>query len=204
MGSIFDHLDSSHMDLMREIGNIGAGNAATALAQLIHRKVLMDVPEVDVPDYSQLPEIVGGADASVVGILSYIKGELGGMLLFVVDKDDAKKLVNLLMGREEEAQGELDEMDMSAMKEIGNIITGAYLSSLAMLTKLKVTYSAPYMAIDMAGAILSAPAVEFGTASGKVLLVKTRFRGTNGGITGYLILAPNEHSYEAIVESMGM
>ncbi len=204
MDSIFNHLDNNHIDLMKEIGNIGAGNAATALSQLIHKKVLMDVPEVNIPDFSQLPEILGGAEAPVIGILSYITGELGGMLIFVVDKMDGRRLVNLLMGKEEGDQGDLDEMDLSAMKEIGSIITGAYLSSLSMLTQLKITASAPFMAVDMAGAILSVPAVEFGNVSDKVLLIKTHFKGVNGGINGYLILTPDERSYQTIIKSVGM
>jgi chemotaxis protein CheC len=199
-----DAMDSMQFDVLREIGNIGAGNATTALSQLINSKIDMNVPKVELLDFRDLSEIVGGAENIVVGILLTLEGEIDGMMMFMLEKQSAHHLVNILMGKSLDDFDNFSEMDLSALNEIGNIIAGAYLSSLSSLTNLLITSSVPYMAIDMAGAILSVPAIEFGKLGDKALLIQSQFGEDETEVNGYFILIPTLDSYSKIMTSLGL
>lgn len=200
----FNEMDTMQYDVLREIGNIGAGNATTALATMLRVKVDMKVPKVALLDFQELPEILGGAETIIVGILLTLSGNIDGMMMFVMEQDAAHSMVNMLMGQEVPTDAPFSEIEMSAMQEIGNIITGAYLSSLADLTHMFINSSVPYIAIDMAGAILSVPAIEFGKIGDKALLIQTEFGEKSTEVNGYFILIPTLDSYNAILTSLGL
>ncbi|MCI8627536.1 MAG: chemotaxis protein CheC [Lachnospiraceae bacterium] len=210
MGKLdLDQMDVVQFDVLKEIGNIGAGNATTALSQLIRSKVDMRVPKVELLGFQELSEIVGGAETVVVGILVTLEGDINGMMMFMMEQHCAKKVVDILMGiqTEETDQTEevtFDEMSLSALQEIGNIIAGAYLSSLSSLTNLLITESVPYLSIDMAGAILSVPAIEFGKLGDKALLIQSQFLEDSVELDGYFILIPTLESYDKILSSLGL
>ncbi len=146
---------------------------------------------------------MGGEEQLMVGVYLAVEGDITGSIMFLVRTDSAKHLVNkLMMGMASEGD-ELNEMEISAMKEISNIITGAYLNSLSMLTNLKIYPSPPALALDMAGAILSVPAIEFGSIGDKILLIQSQFYD-DVEIDGYFILIPDLESYEKILSTLGM
>ncbi len=200
-----NHIDNMEYDVLREIGNIGAGNATTALSQMINAKIDMQVPNVELLEFKELSDIVGGAENIVVGILFTLEGQVDGMMMFMMDKTSSRHLVNLLMG-DTYASGldEFSTMELSALNEIGNIIAGAYLSSLSTLTNMLITSSVPYMSIDMAGAILSVPAIEFGKIGDKALLIETEFGDDDSAVNGFFILIPTIDSYRSILSSLGL
>lgn len=182
-----------------------AGNATTALSQLINARIDMRVPKVDLLGFSELAEIVGGAETLVAGILLSLEGDVDGMMLFVLESSAAHLLVDQLMGCVSgENKGDFSEMEQSALMEIGNIIAGAYLSSISELTNMKITSSVPYLAVDMAGAILSVPAIEFGKLGDKALLIESKFKDLDVDISGYFILIPTLESYGRILTSLGL
>ncbi len=200
-----NQIDNMQYDVLREIGNIGAGNATTALSQMLNSKIDMKVPKVDLLEFRELSEIVGGAENLVVGILFTLDGQIEGMMMFMLDIAASRHLVNQLMGGDmNNTSIEFNEIEISALNEIGNIIAGAYLSSLSALTNILITASVPYMAIDMAGAILSVPAIEFGKIGDKALLIETEFGDEDIAVNGYFILIPTIGSYEAILSSLGL
>ena len=204
MSEGYGNLDTSRLDVLREIGNIGAGNATTALSRMINKKVDMGVPKAEMIEIGKITQILGGEEKIVVGILVGLEGDVEGMMMFVQAQESAHHLVNLLMGRDLEDFSAFTEMDLSALQEIGNIITGAYLSSLSSLTRLKIMPTVPHMAVDMAGAILSVPAIEFGKVGDFALLIQTGFGGTGEEVFGYFILIPEADSYEKIFKSLGL
>jgi len=198
-------IDNMQFDVLREIGNIGAGNATTALSQMINSKIDMKVPNVQLLEFKELSDIVGGAENIVVGILFTLEGQIDGMMMFMMEKKAARHIVDLLMGNSEDNNNEtFTEMELSALNEIGNIIAGAYLSSLSTLTNMLIVSSVPYLAIDMAGAILSVPAIEFGKIGDKALLIETEFGDQIKAVNGYFILIPTLDSYGAILSSLGL
>lgn len=203
-------MDYMQYDVLREIGNIGAGNATTALSQMINSRVEMKVPKVELLEFKEVSEIVGGAENIVVGILFTLGGDIDGMMMFMMENDASSYLANLLLGdlfnpgQEDKVDEGFSEMELSALNEIGNIIAGAYLSSLSSLTNLTITSSIPYMANDMAGAILSVPAIEFGKIGDKALLIETEFGNFDKSLNGYFLLIPTLDSYTTILTSLGL
>lgn len=193
-------LNSMFVDVFKELGNIGAGNATTALAHMLNIKVDMSVPEVSLLEFKDAGAILGGEEQIMAGVYLSVEGDITGSIMFILNVESAKNLANMLMGIQSESSV-LDDMEMSALKEIGNIITSAYLNSLSTLTGLKILPSPPDLCIDMAGAILSVPAIEFGTVGDRILLIQTRF---TEGLDGFFILVPDLESYDTILNAIGM
>ena len=204
-----EELTSQYFDVLKELGNIGAGNATTALAQMIGCKVDMSVPQVRLLEFKEVGEIVGGEEQILVSIYLQVEGDVEGSIMFMLNKAAAAHMVNKLMGgmlgidETNAAEYEFGEMECSAIKEVGNIITGAYLNALSGLTNLKIYPSVPQLGIDMAGALLSVPAVEFGVMGDNILLIQTKF-SDDVELDGYFILIPDMESYERILMSLGV
>ena len=200
------NLNSLQYDVLKELGNIGAGNATTALSRLINAKIDMRVPKVNLLGFSELAKAMGREEEIMVGILLLLEGDVDGMMMFLLDVSSARALVNSLMGKAEEATSDdinFDEMEFSALREIGNIITGSYLSALSDMTRLTIVSSVPSLQIDMAEAILSIPAIEFSKIGDKVLLIQTQF-DDDSQISGYFVLVPELDSYDKILSSLGL
>ncbi len=200
----YESMDSMQFDVLKEIGNIGAGNATTALSQMVNAKIDMRVPDVQLLGFKELPDIIGGAENLIIGILFTLEGQLDGMMLFMMEQDSAHHILNLIMGKALNNITEFSEMDLSALCEIGNIIAGAYLSSISTLTNMFVGSSIPYMAIDMAGAILSVPAIEFGKVGDKAIVIKTEFWEDDIQVSGYFVMIPTLESYGKMMASLGL
>ena len=198
----FQKVTAEYYDVLKELGNIGAGNATTALAQMLQCKVEMHVPQVRLLDFSEVGEVMGGEEQIVVGIYLAVEGDITGSIMFILEQNAGKTLVSKLMGMPV-GEGDFGEMEISAMKEIGNIITGAYLNSLSQLTNLKMLPSVPDLNIDMLNAILSVPAIEFGIMGDQILLIQTRFTD-DVDLNGYFILLPDLESYSKILTALGL
>lgn len=198
-----EKVSENYGDVLKEIGNIGAGNAMTALSQMLQCKVDMQVPQVKLLDFAEVGEIMGGEEQIMVGVFLGVEGDITGSMMFLVEQASAKHLINkIMMGMAPEGD-EFTEMELSAMKEIGNIITGAYLNSLSSLTNLKIFPTPPQLTVDMASAILSVPAIYFGTMGDKILLIQSQFYD-EVEIDGYFILIPDLDSYSKILTSLGI
>lgn len=196
-------VNAMYFDVLKEIGNIGAGNATTAIANMIGMRLNMSVPKVQLLSFPELGSAIGGEEETIVGIYLEVESDIAGSMMFLLRMESAHYLVNHLMGRSADYNEPFDEMDLSAIKEIGNIIAGSYLSALASMTGMVITSSVPYLAIDMAAAILSVPAIQFGQFGDNALLIQTEF-GDDKMIEGYFILLPEIDSYEKILSSLGI
>ncbi|MBQ6134113.1 MAG: chemotaxis protein CheC [Lachnospiraceae bacterium] len=199
----FDEINEKYFDVLKEIGNIGAGNATTAIANMLNLRMDMSVPNVELMEVESIGTAIGSEEQIVVGIMLGVETDINGSMMYLMDIPSAHHLVNRLMMRDPEYNEDFDEMDLSALKEIGNIISSAYLSALSGLTKLTITPTVPYISIDMAAAILSVPAIQFGMVGDKALLINTKI-GDDMGINGYFILMPEGDSYEKILVSLGL
>lgn len=198
-----DSLDDTQFDVLKELGNIGAGNATTALACMLNEKIDMSVPIVTLVPFSRMAEVFGSEETILAGILLGLEGDVQGMMMFLLHEESAHRLVNILIGKPVDNNEPFTEMEMSALNEIGNIIAGSYLSAMASITGLTITASIPYSAIDMAGALLSTPTTEYGKIGDKVLLIQTQF-GENELINGYFLMMPELESYDKILSSLGL
>ena len=202
----FDNVNSMYIDVLKEIGNIGAGNATTAIASMLNLTIDMKVPKVELRAVEDLGGAICPEEETIVGIFLEVQHDISGSMMFLMRLNSAHYLVNRLMGGmggSDLESGEFSEMELSAMKEIGNIIAGSYLSALSTMTNLVITPSVPYIAVDMAAAILSVPAIQFGQFGDNALLIETEF-GDDVMMEGYFILLPDEDSYDKILQSLGI
>lgn len=201
--SELDKLNDMYIDVLREIGNIGTGNATTAISNMLNLKMDMSVPKVELMPVEKLGGAIGSEDEVVVGIMLGVEADIDGSMMFIMDEKSAHRMVNLLMMRDRDSMDPFTEMDLSALMEIGNIIAGSYLSAISVLTNLTISPTVPSVSIDMAAAILSVPAVQFGLVSDRALMIKTEIGGDNQ-IDGYFILMPDEESFSKILSSLGV
>ncbi len=203
MNTKINELDNFKIDVLREVGNIGAGHAASALAVMLQKRVDMDVPEIKILDFSQINEIMG-AETLAAGILLNVSGDMDATMILLLEIKSAEKLINMVMGRPADQECEMKSMELSAMKEIGNILAGSYVQALTVLTGMNLKLSIPDIAVDMAGAILSVPAIELGKVADQVLYIETQFSEGSSMVRGNFFLIPEVDSYDKLLKSLGV
>lgn len=201
---LFKHFKDFKMDVLKEVGNIGAGNAATALSQLLNKPIDMAVPKVQLLSFEEITEKVGGAEKLVYAIFLRVEGEAPGNLFFILSPEAATNLLSRIAGIEVSGEEELSEMELSALNEIGNILAGSYLSSLADFTSLSMFPTVPALAMDMAGAILGYGLLQFGQMGDNALLIDTTFLEGDNEIEGQFFLIPDPESFPKIFKSLGV
>lgn len=198
-----EQVTETYYDVLKELGNIGAGNAMTALSQMLQCKVDMKVPQVRLLEFKEVSDMMGGAEQIMVGVFLGVDGDITGSMMFMVEEESARHLIQKITMGMLPPGTEFGDMGFSAMKEVGNIITGAYLNSLSTLTNLKIFPTPPELTRDMAGAILSVPASEFGILGDNILLIQSQFYDEIE-LDGYFILIPDLESYTKILSALGL
>ena len=186
---------------LSELGNIGAGNAATSLSMMLASKLTMTPPKVIELPFDSLVQSLGGEEANVVAILSEVTGELSALIMFVMGFDEAKALDSKLLGDEVDWHS---EMGLSAVKEIGNIIIGTYVGSLETLIGNKLRYGMPEIMIDMAGTILSIPCIEFGADSDNIVLIDSDFQVDGQSIDGHIMVFSISDNFNDMLHKLGV
>ncbi len=197
-------LEKFQLDVLKELGNIGSGNALISLSKLINRRVEMQVPTINILEYQEVTELMGGAEVPVVGILLDFTGDIRGSIMFVLEPQHAYALISVLRNKEIQDMSEFGEIDVSALKEVGNILAGSYLSALSKISRLDIFPSIPYFAYDMAGAILSVPAIQFGQMSDNIIYIETFFAEGVNNIMGKCFLIPDWDSYNVLLKALGV
>jgi chemotaxis protein CheC len=204
MDGNFKVFDESHFDILKELGNIGSGNAVTALAKMLGRKVEMRVPKVNLVEFKDIADFIGGPEHIIVGLLVSISGDIKGIMMFLLKIESAEVLAKIILQGMPVADEGFNDIEKSAIQEIGNIMAGSYLGSLAGLTNKVFIPSVPYLSIDMANAILSVPAIEFGKVADRALFIETAFGVDSFDVNGYFLLVPDMPSFGIILKSLGV
>lgn len=208
--SFFGRINSTHLDILKEIGNIGAGHSATALSKLLNRKIDMQVPNVKIVSFNEMMEFAGGAENVVAGIFLRIEGDLTGNMFFILQLPQATKLIQELIGDESFSfeSGIQNEMGISAFQEVGNILSGSYLTSLSDFTHLNLYPSVPGFSIDMVGAIIGYGLLELSQVSDFAIVIETEINENenpeNNNINGHFLLLPDPDSFEKIFAALGV
>lgn len=196
-------LDSSQLDAMREIANIGAGHAATALSQMTHRTIMIDVPEVRIIRLEDVGTITGEPDDVVAAVVMKVLGDVTGRTLQIFPGASAVKLVSIVTGESEpDFPDGFDEEHQATLKEIGNIIVGAYLNALSDFMGLLLIMSVPAIAIDMVGAVMTTSYLNFGHEQDYVLCVNTEMIMGEDHIRGHFLLMPDDASLQIMLRGM--
>ena len=200
----YQKLSDLEMDILKEAGNIASGNAMTALGSMLGCKLDMNVAKVRIENIQVLDSVLGEADNVIAGMIINIVGDINAMLLLALETKSATKIINKLLGRNIQDLLDIDELGSSVLCEIGNILAGTYVSALTSFTKLALDVSIPLMAIDMAGAILSYPAIEFLRSDNTMLFIETAFNDAEDMLSGTYILILDNIAYKKVVDSLGI
>ena len=201
----YEELNSMKLDVLREIGNIGSGNATTALSVMLNSNLRMEMPVVKVLEFNEIPDLVGGADTIVAAVLTHFKGEMNGMTLFILEMEEAKNLLSAMLGKDyADDFNDFDHMDKSTLKEVGNILMSSYISSFSTLTNFKLRTEPPAICVDMAAAVLSMPISELGQIDDKALIIDSRFLDNERPINGFFMFVSDEESFNRIFEALGI
>lgn len=199
----YEELSDMQIDVLREIGNIGAGNAATALATILDEKVDMNVPSVRITGFDEAVQALGGAETMTVAVLVNFSGDGNGMIMFLLNIKDAKSIMDILVG-EDDSEEELSEMKISGIKEIGNILSSSYVNAISALTGLNIQVSVPYIAIDMVGALMSVPIIEFGAIGDKLMFIEENFKGETNDLKSNMIMFAEINTLKIIMQKLGL
>jgi chemotaxis protein CheC len=203
-------ITSMHLDILKEIGNIGAGHAATALSTLLDKKIDMKVPSVQVVSFDQMMDMAGGPDNVVVSVFLRIEGEAPGSMFFLLPLEQASMYIrSMIQDRSFSFNAPpYSELGLSAMQELGNILSGSYLSSLSDFTNLKLLPSVPALSVDMAGAIIGFGLLEISQVSDYAIVIDTALKEEEGeeseSVKGHFFLLPDPDSFEIIFQSLGV
>ncbi len=199
-----EDLSSFERDVLKEIGNIGAGHAATALSQLLSEKINMSVPAVTIMPLERVSELLGGPEELVIGIYMRVFGAAPSKIISVFSVEDALFLVDKLTGNKFGETKQIGEFEESALKEISNIMTGAYLYALIQLTGFTLLPSVPAFACDMAGAILNSALLDCAVLGDHALIIETQFSITERQIDGHFFLVPEPGALTTILKALGV
>ena len=197
-------LKELELDALKEVANIGAGHAATALSQLTNRRIMISVPEIFVTRLEQVPERLGDKDEVIVGVLMHMLGDLTGRMLLTLPEFDALLLCDMLLRREPDATTEFGELEQSALKEAGNILGGAYMNALSDFMGMMLLPSVPSLAIDLSGTVLTTAQLSFGRDKDMVFCVETNFNFQEADRTlrGHFLLLPDLASLKTIFDAV--
>jgi chemotaxis protein CheC len=197
-------LKESQLDAMREVANIGAGHAATALSQMTNRKIMITVPRVNVRPLEEACEIVGTPDEVTAAILMHMMGDLTGRALLMFPQQSARTLCDFLLRREPGTTQDFGEMEKSGLKEAGNILASAYLNALSDFMGMMLVPSVPSLVIDLSGAVLTSAHLNFGHDRDYAFCVETSFRveGASEPLGGHFLLLPDVASLRSIFDAI--
>jgi len=194
-------LSPEALDALREVANIGAGHAATALSQITEHQIMISVPRINIAALEDVPNQIAGREEPIAAVLMKIDGDLTGLTLLIFPHPIALRVAGLMMRKPVMALGPIEE---SALKEAGNILSAAYLNALAEFLKMRILNSPPELAIDMSEAVLSSTYVEVAAGGEYVFCVESEFQlhGETIPLRGFFLLLPDPPSLRRILAAI--
>jgi chemotaxis protein CheC len=205
-----EEFSTIHLDLLKEIGNIGAGNAATALSKLMNKKIDMKLPSVRIVSFNEIMDLAGGIEKVVLSIFLRVDGEAPGSMFFVLPLEQATCFAQRMIGDDSITFEEppYSDIGLSAMQELGNILSGSYLSALSDFTNMSLYPSVPELSIDMVGAIIGYGLIEASQVSDYVIAIDTALKEdelpNSESVNGHFFLLPDPDSFQTIFKTLGV
>lgn len=199
-------LSPQQLDALREVANIGAGHAATALSQMIGGTIMISVPRINITSIEEIPAQVSGPEEPVAAVLMHMLGDLTGRTLLVFPKKTAMRMSELMLRRPEGSSKDLGELEQSAVKEAGNILSGQYMNALSEFMGMMLLPSPPSLAIDMSAAVLTTTYLQWAPEREYVISVESEFllASTAERLRGFFLLLPDPASLQAILRAIRM
>lgn len=196
------NLSRAALDALREVANIGAGHAATALSQITGQRIMISVPQISIAAIEDVPNQIGAAEEPVAAVAIRVEGDLTGLTLLVFPQPIAHRIASLMMGGRAVAQ--MGAIEESALKEAGNILSAAYLNALAEFLGMRILNSPPQLAVDMSDAVLSSTYVETSAGASHVFCVESEFQLQDDAapLRGFFLLLPDPPSLRAMLTAI--
>jgi chemotaxis protein CheC len=200
----YDQLNSFQLDVFRELGSIGSGTAATSLSNVLNQRVTMSTPNVKILENNQAIAELGGPERVVAGILLKFSGEIEGIILHLQSIEYINKILSDVVGKSISSYDELDELAISALCEIGNIMVGGYVAAISTMTGIPIDLSVPAVAVNMLGGIMSVPMAEFGYEADNLMLIDGTIEFDGQAVASNLIMIPDIKSLNIILSKLGV
>ncbi|MGO5022869.1 chemotaxis protein CheC [Lawsonibacter sp. LCP25S3_G6] len=200
----YEDLNVLELDTIREIGSIGTGNAATALSSMLGCEVRIDMPEVRIMGYNEAIDWIGGPEVITAGVLVHMSGELNGIMLSVQQMEFVNLVLQRMVGRTVQEYEQLDDLDRSALVEVGNIMISTFINALSSLAEITTRLTVPAFAVDMQGAILTVPMAEFGGQSDYIMTIGANFICAGKAVPCQLLLSPDIRSLNFLLKKLGV
>ena len=200
----YEDMNALELDVIKVIGSIGTGNAATALSQVLKKTTKMSLPAVYVLGYNEAIEMVGSPEEIVAAVLVKMSGEINGIMLFILKIDFINAVLDSVLSKDIDDYMDLTELEKSALEEIGNIIISSYVNAMSGLTGVSIKLSIPSIAINMLGGILSVPMVEFGYETDKLMMINGKFIVDDKVLDSNLLMMPDIQSLNYLMQKLGV
>lgn len=200
----YEEMNEMERDVIREIGSIGNGNAATALSSMLEAKVKMTLPEVNILEFNAAMNHLGDPEDVVAAILVEMSGEIQGIMLFILTQDFADEILKRMLGKDIVDFLALDEIDTSVLTEIGNIMISSYINALSSLTNVNVVLSVPQLVVNMLGGILSLPMATMGINSDRIMMITGEFKIDGRELNSDMLLLPDVDSLNVLMKKLGV
>ena len=202
--SKYEEMGALEFDILKEIGSIGGGNAATALSSMLNAKVNMSMPAVKVLGFNPALNLLGDPEELVAAIFVEMSGELEGVMLFILTKEFADEIVQRMLGKGSVDMLELDEIDTSVLTEIGNIVISSYITAMSSLANVEVELSVPQFTANMLGGILSVPIAVMGQHSDRIMMITGEFKIDGKALNSSMLLLPDVKSLNVLMKKLGV
>lgn len=196
-----DDYTTLQLDFIKELTNIGGGNAATSIAHLIKKPVNMAVPTIELLSYNEIYEKTIAEDIMVNAVVIRMLGDAEGIFLFVSTPEASKDLVDMMLPTNTEITEELSD---STIKELVNILVGSFLNAISQIVKIKIISSEPFAAVEMFGAILSSVYIESEQYEDNIMIIKNEFFYQGDRIDSSLYFVPKPGVLANIFKIIGV
>ena len=183
----YEELGEKQMDVFREIGSIGNGNAITALSGILSEKISMELPEVNILEFNMAQNKIGDAEEIVGAVLVEMSGELSGLMMLILKRDFIKTMIKKVLSY-----------------EVGNIMLSSYISALSSLTNIQIHLSVPQFAVNMLGGILSMPMAMMGIESDQIMMITGAFSIGGEEMDSNILLLPDIRSLNVLMKKLGV
>lgn len=200
----YEELGENQMDVFREIGSIGNGNAITALSGILSEKISMELPEVNILEFNMAQKKIGDAEEIVGAVLVEMSGELSGLMMLILKRDFIKTMIKKVFSYEKENLLDMEEMEESLLIEVGNIMLSSYISALSSLTNIQIHLSVPQFAVNMLGGILSMPMAMMGIEPDQIMMITGAFSIGGEEMDSNILLLPDIRSLNVLMKKLGV
>ena len=202
--SRYEEMNDMKLDIFKEMGSIGGGNAATALSSMLNARVSMDLPRAEILEFNDALARLGDPEIVIAGVLVELTGEIQGIMLFIIPEEFSDEVLFRMLGKTRTALLELDEIESSVLTEIGNIVISSYVTALSSLAGVEVELSVPQLAVNMLGGIMSLPMAMMGQQSDRIMMVTGEFNIDDKALNSGMLLLPNVESLNILMKKLGV